>query len=155
MTILPRAEKSRLRCLNRGNTSVLDLADAPVYWRICCCFLSDEQSSPVPFICCRGRVLLWIRALGPDPVRADTSAESQTRARSPGTNTGSRTATEQWQPGGGVRNSGRIVGGPLADVPDRVSKKTVKSRARRRVICWRLFGAPAFSIRLRRSLFEF
>ena len=138
MTILPRAEKSRLRCLNRRNTSVLDLADAPVYWRICCCFLSDEQSSPVPFICCRGRVLLWIRALGPDPVRADTSAESQTRARSPRTSTGSCAATEQRKLGG--RHSGRIVSESLEAVPERVSRKTVKPRAKLCAICWRLYS---------------
>ena len=101
-------------------------------------FFRNEESSPVPVICGRGRVLLWIRALRPDSIRADTSAESQTRARSPGTNTGSRTATEQRKLGG--RYSGRIASESLEAVPKRLSRKTVKPRAKLCAICWRLYS---------------
>lgn len=72
----------------------------------------------------RGRVLFWIRALRPNSIRADTSAESQTRAPSAGTNTGNCTATEQRKLGG-LRNSGRIVRKPLEAVPEPVSGKAV------------------------------
>src|SRR6266513_1944511 len=87
-------------------------------------FSSDEESSLVSFICCRGRVLLWIRTLRPDSIRADPSSESQTRARNPGTNTGSCTATEQRKLGG--RRSERIISESLEAGPKPVSGKAVK-----------------------------
>ena len=97
---------------------------------------SDDESSPVSVICGRGSVLFWIRALRPDSVRADTSAESQTRARSPGADTGSCTATAQRKLGG--RRPGRIASESLEAGPERLSGKTVNSSARScRPIRWR------------------
>src|SRR5438046_5454103 len=75
----------------------------------------------------RGHGLLWICATRPASIIANDSyfRGESARTRSPRTNTGSCTATQQRQLCAG-RNSGRIASQSLEVVPKRDSRKALK-----------------------------